>query len=448
MDKIRNIFEDEKTNVKLNMLISVVCKPISMIINYGYVPVVLKYLGIEKYGVWSIILTILSWISYFDIGIGNGLRNKLTESLSKKDGESRKLVSSAYAFIAVIMFCVAVFFSVAASFLDWKRIFGVESVTEDLASIVSISVSFVAVNFVLSICKNVLYAMQRAANVSIMELAVQIMNLGGVLLAQRIFESSLFVMTIIYGLSMAIVNLITSVVIYKSNENIRPGIHCINLNVGKSLTNLGIQFLVIQICALVLFTTDSLMISYLYGASNVTTYSTVNKLFSVVTGMFSALLVPIWSAITKIKAERKFQELKNDIKKLHMFMMPFFIGVVILIINFRIISKVWLRRNLNYTTELIVFGGMYCCLNIWTNTQGTIANGLGILKEQMIMAIFQASINIPLSIFFAEYLNMGSAGILLGTNISMLISCIYLPICINKWINREENQNENSSCCE
>ncbi len=427
-----------KSKIASNMIISGICKPISMIIGYIYVPVVLNYLGIEKYGVWSTILTILSWISYFDIGIGNGLRNKLTESLSKKDGESRKLVSSAYAFIAVIMFCTAVFFAVVASFLDWKCIFGVESVTEDLASIVSISIAFVAVNFVLSICKNVLYAMQRAANVSIMELAIQIMNLGGVLLAQRIYESSLLVMTIIYGLSMVIVNLITSVVIYKSNKSIRPGIRYINLNVGKSLTNLGVQFFVIQICALVLFTTDSLMISYLYGASNVTPYSTVNKLFNVVIGMFSALLAPIWSAITKAKAEGQFHELKNNIKKLYMFMMPVFIGVVILTINFRFISKIWLRKNLDYTTELILFGGMYCCLNIWTNTQGTIANGLGILKEQMVMAVVQASINIPLSIFFAKYLNMDSAGILLGTNISMLISCIYLPMCISKWINREE----------
>lgn len=441
-------YDKSKSGIASNILISGICKPISMVIGYIYVPVALNYLGIEKYGIWSTILTILSWISYFDIGIGNGLRNKLTESLSRKDEESRRLVSSAYAFIAVIMFGVAIFFAVAASFLDWNHFFGVKDTTENLASVVSISVAFVAVNFILSICKNVLYALQRAANVSLMELAVQVINLGAIFLVQHFFDSNLLVMTITYGSSMIFVNLLASVVIYVKNENIRPGIRYINLHAGKHLANLGMQFFVIQICALILFTTDSVMISYLYGASNVTPYSTVNKLFTAVIGIFTALLTPIWSAVTKAKVEGRFNELKKIMKNLYAVMIPFVIGIIILMINFRIISKIWLGRNLNYTTELILFGGVYCCLNIWTNTHGTIANGLGILKEQVIMAIVQATINIPLSVFFAEHRNMGSAGILLGTNISLLISCIYLPICIIKWISHEEKENEDSSCCE
>ena len=78
-----------------NMIASGVCKPLSMIISYIYVPIALDYLGVEKYGIWSTILTILSWISYLDIGIGNGLRNRLTESINKKDGQEKKLISSA-----------------------------------------------------------------------------------------------------------------------------------------------------------------------------------------------------------------------------------------------------------------------------------------------------------------------------------------------------------------
>ena len=53
-----------------NMIASGVCKPLSMIISYIYVPIALDYLGVEKYGIWSTILTILSWISYLDIEIG------------------------------------------------------------------------------------------------------------------------------------------------------------------------------------------------------------------------------------------------------------------------------------------------------------------------------------------------------------------------------------------
>ena len=78
------------TGIGKHMLISTICKPLSMIVSYIYIPLVLNYLGVEKYGIWSTILTILSWISYFDIWVGNGLRNKLTESLAKKDNKEKK----------------------------------------------------------------------------------------------------------------------------------------------------------------------------------------------------------------------------------------------------------------------------------------------------------------------------------------------------------------------
>ena len=208
MEKVRNWMKNNKetTNLGKNMAISTLCKPVSMIISYLYIPLVLKFLGVEKYGVWSTILTILSWISYFDIGIGNGLRNKLTESLSKNDGKSRKLVSSAYAFIAVIMIIVAVVFSFIASIINWRRVFGISQCDENLKIVVIISVIFVSINFILSICKNVLYSLQKAAHVSVMELMVQVLNFGGVLFATRFFESNLFIMAVIYGVSMLSVN--------------------------------------------------------------------------------------------------------------------------------------------------------------------------------------------------------------------------------------------------
>ncbi len=419
-------------HVASNMLASGVCKPISLIIGYLYVPIVLNYLGIEKYGVWSTILTILSWISYFDIGIGNGLRNKLTGSLSREDNRSRKIVSSAYAFVAIIMICVVIISSGIISVIDWNRIFKVKDSTENLAAVVLVSVSFMALNFVMSICKNVLYALQRAASVSAMELMVQIVNLLCVLVAKRFVEGNLFVIATIYGLSMFIVNSVSSLVVYGKNNSVRPSLYLIDLKEGKMLAGLGAQFFVIQICALILFTTDSFIISCLYGAANVTPYATVNKLFGILSGVFSALLTPIWSAVAKAKAEKDLKTLQSFIKKLHVIMIPFAIGIMTLMILFRNISRLWLGQNLAYTSELILFGGIYCFLNIWTNTYGTIANGMEILKEQMVMAILQAGINLPLSLFLAKNMNMGSAGILLGTNISLLFSSIYLPFCIKK----------------
>ena len=61
---------------------SVFIKPISMVLSLLYTPALLAYLGDEKYGVWATILSVISWVNYCDIGIGNGLRNILTVSIT------------------------------------------------------------------------------------------------------------------------------------------------------------------------------------------------------------------------------------------------------------------------------------------------------------------------------------------------------------------------------
>ena len=71
-------------------LINMALKPISMILALVYTPLLLSYLGDEKYGLWSTVISVISWINYCDIGIGQGLRNLLSKELTQKQIEKAK----------------------------------------------------------------------------------------------------------------------------------------------------------------------------------------------------------------------------------------------------------------------------------------------------------------------------------------------------------------------
>ena len=423
-------------------MISGICKPISMLISYIYVPIALNYLGVEKYGIWATLLTILGWIGYFDIGIGNGLRNKLTESLSKRDGQAKRLVSSAYAIIALIMIASAIVLSFVASTVNWNRIFKVESSDENLAGLVVLTLLFVCINFVLTICKNVLYALQKAANISLMELSIQIINLFGILILSSVKEGSLFGMAVIYGGSMISVNIIASAIIYTKHKDLSPNLSSVDFSVGKKIASLGAQFFVIQVCALVLFSTDSLIISYLYGATDVTPYNMVQKLFNVIIGIYSAFIAPIWSNVTQLKTQNRPNDIRNIINKLHKIMFPFALMAIVLAMVFRTVSFIWLGRDLEYSNALIIFGCMYALLTIWCNTYAAISNGMEIMKISMVFACVQAIVNIPLSLFMAETLNLKTAGVLGGTVGAMCIAAIVSPIIINCYLRKMDALSE------
>lgn len=436
-EKVKSFFyKCKENNLFRNMVESGIYKPIAMFLSYIYVRFALSYLGIEKYGVWSTILTIVSWIAYFDIGIGNGLKNRLTEAIDQHDNElCKKYISSSYIIISVIMLIMCILFCFLTSIISWKEFIKAENVDESIQTIICLSVVFLAINFVLQICKSVLFAFQKAAMVSQMELTRQSLNLIGILLLRLFSNGTILYVAILYGITMFITNMIYTFVAYKELD-FTPSLKYYDKEVGCSLTNLGLKFLVIQICALVLFTTDNLLISHFFGAANVTPYNTVNKAFQAIYGIHAAFITPVWTAVTKAKAKGNYKWIQAFTIKTSKIAIPFSFVAIILALLFRPFSYLWLGQELNYTTMLILLGCVYCIFTMICNTFACIANGLELMEQSIIVALIQTVVNIPLSIFFAITIGLETSGILLGTVVSIGIAAIVQPIIVYKCIRK------------
>ena len=433
---MKNLIHQLKSRALLrNFIASGFLKPLSMLLSYAYVPIVLHYLGEEMYGAWTTILSVLSWISYFDIGIGNGLRNKLTESIAlNENGRSKKLVSSAYLMLAAVVLGAGTVMMTVSAFLDWNSVLGLTTEYQEIKLVVLLSMLFVCVNFVLSLCRVVMFSLQKAAMAGFMDISSQLISLLGVIVISSFTTGNLLLVGIVSGGSTTLSCLLFSAVLYSRHKELAPSVRMADKTVGKEVTTLGAQFFVIQICGLVLFTTDNLIISNLYGAENVTPYSIVNKLFTAVMTVHAAILTPFWSAVTKAKAERQSDQIRKITRFSLLLMLPFMCGAIFLALIFRPLTTLWLHEELECSNLMIWLGCIYCFLHIWCNTFGILSNGMNIVKEPMYVAIIQAVINIPLSLLLAIHFGMQSEGILLGTIISMLISAISVPLILVKAI--------------
>lgn len=78
-------FDKRNSKAIKNVLFSFFLKGGSILTSLLIVPMTLSYLNSYEYGVWLTLSSILSWIYILDIGLGNGLRNKLTEALAIKN---------------------------------------------------------------------------------------------------------------------------------------------------------------------------------------------------------------------------------------------------------------------------------------------------------------------------------------------------------------------------
>ena len=86
----------------------------SIAISLLLVPLTLSYLNEYEYGVWLTLSSVLSWIYILDIGLGNGLRNKLTEAIALDDLKLAKIYVSTtfYSLTFIVIVIYAVFWGI------------------------------------------------------------------------------------------------------------------------------------------------------------------------------------------------------------------------------------------------------------------------------------------------------------------------------------------------
>ena len=92
---------------KKNIVSMFALRGVSIICSFLIVPLTINYVSSYEYGIWLTISSLVAWISFFDVGIGNGLRNKFIEAVENNQPvRARRLVSTAYAIISNIVVSV------------------------------------------------------------------------------------------------------------------------------------------------------------------------------------------------------------------------------------------------------------------------------------------------------------------------------------------------------
>ena len=125
---VKDIFQKKNRSsiLMLNVLASFFIKGWSALVVLIMVPLTLECLGKYKNGVWLTISSLLIWIDQMDIGLGNGLRNKLTSYMAHNNIEgARNIISSTFAMLVFIMFPILIILCSLSIYCDIYTFFNV-----------------------------------------------------------------------------------------------------------------------------------------------------------------------------------------------------------------------------------------------------------------------------------------------------------------------------------
>jgi O-antigen/teichoic acid export membrane protein len=409
-------------------------KPIAMLLSFIYIPILLSYLGDEKYGLWTTILSVISWVNYFDVGIGHGLRNILTKELTEKRyKDAQKSVSTAYIALTGIAFVILVILIILTFTSNWYSVF---NTTIDMKIPLLISFIFIVINFVLALCNTLLYALQMSERVALRNILVQVANVVGIMLLKWYSSPSLIWMAILFGATNMIVYLATTITLFRRNDFLKPKGILFEKGKISAISNVGIKFFAIQISCMFLYTVDNMLITHYFGAAEVTPFHVTDKAFNMIFSFLNALTIPYWSKTTEALVKGDTAWVNRAIKKMYGVYAFFAVAYIILMFAFKPLARLWLGRELNYQPWIIAVMCLYYLLFSFVTVNTPFINGTGQINGQLIVSCAMGIMNVPLSIFLGVNCGLGVVGIRLATTILMAFVAVFYPINLRSILRR------------
>lgn len=418
---------------------AVVYKAVAMLASFLAIPLMIRYLGQEQFGVWSTLLTVMSWIVFFDLGVGNGLRNKVAEALARNDKkEAASYIASGYSLIGLIALVLWAVVTGASFFVPWQTVFNTQAIPEvTLRLTVQIAVFFVVLNFWIGLISAILGAVQKTAMTALSQLISNVLALLFVFILTKTTDATITYLALAYGVSLVIANIGLSWWFYLKNSELRPKPYLDKQHVSP-LLSVGMQFFVIQIAALVIFTTDKMLISQLFGPEYVTQYDVIFKLFGIITFLHILIITPLWSAYTDAYHRDDFDWIKKILHK----QIWIFIGIIVAIIFIATIAKpfirIWIGSRFEVDSFLIFSMSALVLVTTWLNIFSYFLNGVQKIKVSWMVSIFAMLLNIPISIFLAKYTSLGVSSVVIGTICALLPGVFLGPYQVIKIINKRD----------
>lgn len=393
-------------------------------------PIMIKYLGVEQFGVWATMLTLINWVILFDFGIGNGLKNKVSTSLAQgKPKQATSYISTAYILIGFISFGLFTLFLIVSVWLPWQTIFNTQSISEgDLRNSIFTLSFFIFFNFWISLVNQIYHGLQKSSIVVLGQFISNALSLLFVFFLNYFTQSSITLLVWVYGISVVVANLILSWLVFKKHNELFPTYKSFDRKKVSPLLSLGIKFFIIQLAVLAIFFTDKFLIIQLLGPEHVTPYEVLFKLFSIFTVIHGLILTPLWPAYSDAYERGDLDWIRSNIIKQIKIALLLFLGAVILAVVGPVIVKFWIGVQLVVSQSLFYLFAAFILFSVWSNVFAYFVNAINQLGLQFFTSIIAATINIPLSIFFVTNLGLELEGIVMSTIVSLSIFAFLGPI--------------------
>lgn len=387
-----------------NVLASFFLKGWSALVSLIMIPLTLQCLGAYKNGVWLTVSSLLIWIDQMDIGLGNGLRNKLAAYMAHNEQEkARQAVSSTMA----MLICIVIPLAAVLLALVWNGdVYSFLNVSVDtipeLRTALSAAVIIVCFTFVFKFVGNVYMGMQLPAVSNLLITVGQTLALAATFI--------LFVVGKATFLNIVVVNTLATLIVYLSAYPVtfwmkfpflRPRLSSVNLSSAYNMGTVGIKFFWIQISSLLQFMSVNILISRFFSPELVTPYQVAYRYTSLMLVVFSVICMPFWNATTDAYERGDIDWIKKASRRMDQIVLIASGCLVVMVAVSPWVYDIWVGNKCEVPLSMTAIMALYVFLLVASTRYSFFLNGIGALRLQLYMTV-SAIVFIPLAWLISE----------------------------------------------
>lgn len=362
------------------------------------VPFVLTALGTERFGVWATLCAFTAFSGFLDFGFGNGAmnmiasargRNALHEIPSIFAAAARALAGiTAFLFLAILPVWLLV---------PWHRLL---SISPAFATECRIAVGCVIAATLVAVPLGLSTRMQlglgRGERAYRWQALANLITLGTVIgLAQ--LNASLPLLTAAAVTGPLLGPLVNTLQLRRESRGTRTHFEVTHSKIIKQLRHSGFQFFLLQLSAVLAFSTDLPLITGVLGPDQAAPFAIVQRLFSIIPMGLALLWVPLWPLYRNALAAG------DSVWAVRTFNRSLFAATVTalmlgaaLVIGFEPLSQLWIGHAVPASLLLLCGFALWCVLDAAGGAISTFLNAAGILRPQLAIALVFVVLCLPL----------------------------------------------------
>ena len=413
---------------------SALAKITSVATTFISIPLTLHYLGVERFGLWITMSSVIAMLGFADLGIGNGLLNAISESNGKDDIKAmQRDISSAFAILTFIAAIIFITFVLIYPFVPWAAVFNVKSfdAARDARQAVVVFLFLFALNIPVDIVQRAQMGLQMGFASNLWQIAGSICGLLATLIVIHFKLGLPWLVGALTGLP-ALIAIINGFIFFKFiKPEISPKWHMVQWDSARKIANTGILFFVLQVSYSLAFVSNNIIISQILGPESVAQYAVSEKLFSPIPTLLAMVLTPLWPAYGEAMSRgdsawinRIFlRSIKVSI------LVSLSLGILVAFFSNEILL-VWIHQYSTPSFSILSGFVVWKVLEAWGIAVSMFLNGANIMRAQAILSVMMAVSAVALKIILVH--KIGIAGVIWGTiiayaTINMIPLSLILP---------------------